>query len=85
MTVNPYQKSPTSPAVDFAAVTPSDSVDLGQPCRALWVGTGGHVSCVSLNGASVLFKNAPSGWPLPVIARRINATGTTAADLVALY
>jgi hypothetical protein len=79
------QKS-TSPSGNFAAVTPSDVADIpaGQ-CRGLYVGGDGDVSVVSEAGDSVVFKLAKAGMVLPVITRRVNATGTTASDLVALY
>ena len=85
MTANPHMKSATRPAADFAVVTPSNTDDLPQPCRALWVGVGGDVTAVSLTGATVQFKNVPSGYPLPIIARRITVAGTNASSLVALY
>ena len=76
------------PAINFAAVTPHNSTDFA-PARALYVGVGGDVAAVSrdLTGAetAVVFKNVPSGTILPVRCRRVNSTGTTATDIVALY
>lgn len=85
MAANPHQKHPNGPATDYATVTPHDSNDLGQPCRALWIGAAGDVTAVTLSGAAVQFKGLSAGQLLPVIARRVNATGTTATSLVALY
>lgn len=65
--------------------TASDSTDLTQPARALFIGTTGNVAVsVSRGGPSVLFKNLPSGSILPVQVFRVWSTGTTATDLVAL-
>jgi hypothetical protein len=75
-----------SPAIDAAAVTPHDTNDLAFTARALYVGTGGDVVAI-LKGdaASVTFKSVPGGVVLPVAARRVLATGTTAANIVALW
>lgn len=75
----------TSPAQTFAAVTPHDSTNLTTIARALYVGTGGDVVIVGLDNVAVTFKNVPSGTLLPCVARRVNATGTGAQDIVALY
>jgi len=53
-------------------------------CRAIYVGTGGDISIV-IGGATVMLKNAPSGGILPIEATKVNASGTTAENLVALY
>ncbi len=66
-------------------VTPSDTEDLVDVCRSLYVGTGGDLVCTLANDASpVTFKDVPSGSWLPIRIRRVHAAGTTAANLVAL-
>lgn len=75
----------TSPASNFAAVTPSDSVNLTYFTRALYVGTGGNVVVVSPSGTAVTFSNVPDGAILPVKAMRVNSTNTTASNIVALW
>lgn len=73
-------------AYSFQSVTPHDSTNISpNPCDALWVGVGGDVACVSSQGQVVTFKNVPSGFLLLVQCRRVNATNTTATDIVALY
>lgn len=73
-------------AYSFATITASDATDIpGGPCEAMWVGTGGDVVVVGAQGSVVTFKNVPSGFMLLVKAKRVNATNTTATDLVALY
>lgn len=72
----------------FAAITPNDSADLSIFTRAIYVGVAGDVACIgSADGltASIVFKAVPAGTVLPVAARRVFATGTTATNLVALY
>lgn len=75
----------TRPAANAAAVTPSDSDDLAYGCRSLFVGGSGDVAVVFPNGEPVMFTGVLAGTVLPVQARRVNATGTTAANIVALF
>lgn len=72
-------------ATHAAAVTPSDATNFAA-CRALYVGTGGNVVVVfDESNAAVTFVNVPSGAVLPVQAKRVNSTSTTASNIVALY
>jgi len=76
------------PARDAGAVTASDLTDFASYPRALFVGVGGDVSLVPVASAAdtgVVFKNVVSGTILPIQSRRVNSTGTTATDIVALY
>ena len=68
-------------------ITPSNTVDLPRGATGgVWVGAGGDVAAVMQSGAMpVVFTAVPSGAWLPIAARRINATGTTATGLIALY
>jgi hypothetical protein len=67
-----------------AAVTPSDSTDLGYVTRALYVGgTGDIVATVA--GSDVTFKSVPTGTVLAVRTSRVKSTGTTAPNLIALW
>jgi hypothetical protein len=78
--------SPSAPASEFAAIVPSDSVDLAYLTRFIYVGGTGDISVVPQSGgAAVIFKAVPVGAWLPIRARRINATGTTATNIVALW
>lgn len=73
-------------AYSFSAVTPHDSTNIATGvCDALWVGVGGDVAVNSSQNETVVFKNVPSGFLLLVQTRRVNATSTTATDIVALY
>lgn len=76
----------SAPATRAAAVTPHDSNALADIPKALFVGTGGHLAMRGVNGsADQLWKNVPSGAVLPYRAQYVRATGTTAADILALY
>lgn len=73
-----------SPATDAFAITPSDTQDLPQLTRALYVGGGGAAVVVLKSGAEVAFANLAAGSVLPARLRRVKATGTTATGLVAM-
>ncbi len=74
----------SAPSSEFAAVVPSDTVGFTFRPRSLYVGTGGNVAAVRDDGTVVSFANVPSGSYLLIRPVRINATGTTAADIVAM-
>jgi hypothetical protein len=73
------------PDTSFRAVTPSDTAPIkGGMARALFIGVTGNVSVVNENGVAVVFKGVVAGSILPIVTNRVNATGTTATDIVAL-
>ena len=70
----------------YPPVVPSDTVDLpGGLTQAIWVGVAGDVAAVQQNNVVRIFAAVPAGSWLPLAARRINQTGTTADKIVALY
>ena len=79
-----FPSTTTGPASDSFTIVPSDTVDFDWMARTIYVGTGGDVTAVMLSGKVQLFKNVPSGGLLPIRVSRINATGTTATDMVGL-
>jgi len=74
------------PSKFLVTVTPSDSVSIngGLLTRGLYVGTAGNVSVLTENG-SIVFVGVIAGSILPIRISRVNATNTTAADIVALF
>jgi hypothetical protein len=66
-----------------AVVTPSDTVNLTKPSK-IWVGTAGNIAIVMNGNEAVLTLLAFSGW-LPVQVKRVNATNTTATNIVAFW
>jgi hypothetical protein len=72
-----------SPGCNAEPVTPDDNTDLSFVARALWVGTAGDLT-VRMPGQTtpVTYVNA-SGW-MPIRVDRVMATGTAAADIVAV-
>lgn len=88
--LDPYaasQRTPAAPARRAEAVTPNDTTDLTAYAKALYVGQAGDVKLLPVgadDAAPVTLKNHPVGY-LPIQARRVLATGTTAAHIVALF
>ncbi len=75
-----------APALDYSSVTPSDTVDFTFGLtRALYVGGAGDIQAVRYDGAVVPFTSVPAGSTLAIRTRRVNATSTTATNIVALY
>jgi hypothetical protein len=73
-----------NPAQDAFAITPSDSINFGAMSRFIYVGTAGDVAAVTAQGTVVIFASVPKGTVLPLMAVRINATNTTASQLVGM-
>lgn len=74
-----------SPAAGAASVTLHDSNELTYYCRALYIGTGGNLKVTTVDGSTVTFVGVPTGTILPVRAKIVFSTGSTASDVVALY
>ena len=79
-----YQAYSTSPSDRYEAVTPSDTVDFAKACRALRIGVAGDVVAVTTAGVAVTFTGVLAGEILPIVAKRVNSTLTTATNIVAL-
>ena len=78
--------SVSAPATRAVAVAPHDTNALADIPKALFVGTGGTITMRGVAGTSdQLWKNVPAGSVLPFRAQYIRATGTSAADILALY
>lgn len=75
----------SAPYMKAFAITPNDGTDLPTNTRAIYVGGAGNVAAI-LEGdtASVTFTAPPVGSILPIAAKRVLSTGTTATLLIAL-
>jgi hypothetical protein len=71
-----------SPISFVFAVTPSDSVDLPETTRALYVGGAGNVRLTARDGGTVTYTGVAAGQRLPIRAVRVLATGTTATNII---
>jgi hypothetical protein len=75
----------SDPAQAAQSVTPSDNEDLTNVSRALYIGRAGDVSVVMVSGQSVSFTDVAAGTILPLRVQRVNASDTTASEIVALW
>jgi hypothetical protein len=74
------------PGVSFAEITPSDSVDLEQPARALYIGSTGNLRVIGVNDDNaVTFTSVPAGIFVPLVVRRVLSSGTTATNIVGIW
>lgn len=74
-----------TPANGAETVTPSDTVNLTNTSRGLYVGGTGNVAVVMKDGTTATFVAVPAGAILPIRITRVNSTSTTATSMVALY
>lgn len=79
-----HHKDPDCGYLSAQAVTPSDSVDLLFLGRGLYVGGAGTVVAVMEDDTVQTFVAPIVGQVLPIRIRRVNLTGTTATNLIAL-
>lgn len=80
-----FQTQASDPATNAVLITPSDSVDLVNVSRAVYVGTGGNMKVTMADSGTVLFTGVPSGTTLPIRVSRIHATTTTASTILNLF
>jgi hypothetical protein len=74
-----------APALNGAVVTPSDSADLPNVARGVYCGTAGDLKVTTINGDVITFTSLVGGVIHPICAARIWSTGTTAANIIAVY
>ncbi|RMH49543.1 MAG: hypothetical protein D6686_08015 [Alphaproteobacteria bacterium] len=74
----------TSPFNYCDQVIPSDTEDLPYASRSLYIGVSGDIRVTTIGGTTVTFRSHPVGY-MPGRIRRVHATGTTAADIVAVW
>ena len=72
-------------ALAVTAVHGGSDHSLGATYEAFYIGVGGDISLdCATSGSNIVFKNVASGQVLPVRATVVNATNTTATNIVAL-
>jgi hypothetical protein len=73
------------PAAGASAITPSDTENLAEPCRGIWVGVQGNLKVTMIDGDVVTFPAMAAGVVHPIQIRRVWATDTTATGIVGVY
>jgi hypothetical protein len=74
-----------APGTGVEAVTLSNTQELVNVSRGLYVGGGGDVSVLMLDGSTGTFIGVVAGTILPIRVRRVNLTGTTASNMTSIY
>lgn len=77
--------SVVQPATSGEAITKSDTANFAQVSRGIYVGGTGDVVVVFADDVALTFSAVPAGTLLPVRAKRVNSTSTTATLMLALY
>lgn len=75
----------TTPPEHAAAVVTSDSADLANVSRAIFVGGAGNLTVVMAGGETVTLSGVAAGSLLPIRVSRVMATGTSATSIVTLW
>jgi hypothetical protein len=84
MSVSPNSSGQGSSASAFA-ITPSDTVDLTYPTRAIYVGVGGNLAVImGDDSAAVTLVGVIAGKIYPFAVKRVMVTNTTATTLVGI-
>ena len=72
------------PAKSLRAVTPNDTNELEYVAKALFIGTGGTLSLIAQEDTAAVSLTVVAGQIVPVRAKIVRSTGTTATGIVAL-
>ena len=68
----------------LVAITPHDTNDLAYVTKAVYIGTGGTISIIAADDTAAVSLTVQDGAVLPIRAKRIRATGTTATGIVGM-
>jgi hypothetical protein len=69
---------------NMVAITPDNATLLTHQVAEIMVAVGGTVTVLTAGGQTVQFT-AVAGFRYPIIAKRINSTGTAATGIIGLY
>lgn len=75
---------PDYSAKKIFAITPSNVDLLPVVTKAIYVGTGGNISIIAQNDSAAVTLKVQDGAILPIRAKAVIATGTTATGIVGL-
>lgn len=74
------------PFTKGVAIATSDTVNFTTvPCRGIYVGGAGNMVVLMNDGNTITLNGVTAGTIYALRAKRVNATSTTATNLVALY
>jgi len=73
------------PIADGFVISPHDTNPLPKLTRAIYVGGDGDIKLELKGGTTLVYKGLKAGTMLPVRARVVLATGTTASNLLGQF
>jgi hypothetical protein len=74
-----------APAYGAFQITPSDSAELPQVTRAIFIGGEGNLSVTMANGDTVVLTAVQPGMIYPLRCSKVRQSGTSASGIVGLY
>lgn len=80
-----YAVGLTSPYRHASSITPHDTNELTYVTRGIYIGGAGNVKVTTVEDETVTFNSAAVGQVLPVRAKIIFSSGTTATSIIALW
>lgn len=81
-----HKEGQTWPIIGGFVITPHDTNALIRAPRALWIGGTGNLTVIFYDGqGEVTLVGVPAGTLIPMTARVVKSTGTTATSIVGLY
>lgn len=75
----------SGPYIGGETISPSDTVSLSKVSRAIYVGTVGTLSCLMMDGTTLVLPTTVAGTIYELRVERVNLTGTSATNLRALF
>lgn len=79
-----FYGNPSGQATGIFTITPHDTTLFAFTSSGVYVGGAGNISVLMSDGSTGIFIAVPVGSLLPIQADRVNATGTTATNLLGL-
>jgi hypothetical protein len=82
----PVSSKSSAPARKVAAITPHNTNELTLVARSLYITTGGDLKITAVDDvdADAVTITVPDNFILPVVVKKVFATGTTATGIFAL-
>ena len=79
-----YNAPPDRHEVVVPSNTADGTADFAYVCRAIYVGVGGNVAVVPVLGSPITYVGVPAGAYILGYFKRVNATNTTATNMIAV-
>lgn len=81
-----FENSTSTPARSAVLISPHDSNELTNVSKAIFIGGAGNLEVILVDtSTAVVFKGLSAGQILPIRAKIVKASLTTATDIISLY